>query len=421
MSKPFSRLLSSNHATSLASPSRVRFAAPALLLASSLAFLTAGCGGGPAYVAVGPPCYGYGCGYGYGYGYGFISTFAGNGNIGNAGNGSAAANAQLSQPVDVTVDSSGNLYIADRASNTVREVAASTGIINSASAGNASLSSAMRSSVAGSITFNHPSTVAVDPSGNLYVLDQASNTIRRVSAPTGTLAIVAGSALGRSGFSGDNGQATAAQLNNPSGMAFDPSGNLFIADTGNHRIREVAASTGLITTVVGNGTAGYSGDGGLASAAQLSSPSAVATDSKGNLYIADAATATVRKVDIRTGLISTVAGTGIVGFSGDKALANAAQLNSPQGITVDAYGNLFIADTGNQRIREVVAGTGIISTIAGNSTQGYSGDGGPSSRSVLNNPYATAVDASGNLYIADSGNGVIRKVLPNPQTAQTAN
>lgn len=418
MSK-LARILS-NHTASRAT---VRLAFPALLLAGTLGVLTTGCGGGPTYVYGVGPCYSYGCGYGYGYGY--ISTFAGNGIHGNSGNGGSAVQAHLNQPVSVTVDSSGNLFIADSASNTIREVPAGTGLITAALMGNAATNPgahvALVSSIATSPTFNHPTSLALDPSGNLYVLDQASSAIHRVSARTGTLALVTGSPLGRSGYSGDNGLATAAQLNSPSGMAFDPTGNLFIADSGNHRIREIAASTGLITTVAGTGSAGFSGDGGPAAAALLSSPSAIAADSKGNLYIADSATSTVRKIDARTGLISAVAGTGTAGFSGDGATATAAKLNSPQGITVDSFGNLFITDTGNQRIREVATGTGIISTIAGNSTQGYSGDGGPSSHSSLNTPFATAVDTSGNLYIADSGNGVVRKVLPDPKTTQAAN
>ena len=410
----------SNHTASATSSARL--APAALLLVSAFTLLASGCGG-PAYVVYGPPpCYGYGCGYGYGYGY--ISTFAGSGVDGNSGNGSAAVKAQLSQPVAISVDHAGNLYIADRASNTVREVAITTGLINNVLATPASSGGSVTSlatNVAAAPRFNQPAAVAIDTSGNVDVLDQATNTVRRISVSTGALSVIVGNAAGVSGFSGDNGQATNAKLNLPSGMAMDPSGNLFIADTGNQRIRRVDASTGIITTVAGTGNAGYTGDGGLAAVAQLSHPAAVATDSQGNLFIADSANAAIRKVDVHTGLISTVAGTGIVGFSGDNSAAVAAKLNQPLGITVDAHDNLFITDTGNQRIREVASNTGVISTIAGGNNQGYSGDGGPSSTATLNQPYATAIDASGNLYIADSGNGVIRKVLPNPQTAQKAN
>lgn len=392
---------------------KARFAPVVLFLASAFGLLASGCGGGtPVYVA-GPPCYGYGC---YTYGYGAISTVPSPTLLGSSGNGAPAGNAQREQPVGLAVDSSGNLYIADRASNALREVAASAASTPTVSPENGLASAGSRPAfarLAGS-RFTNPSAVAVDPSGNLYVADQASSTVSRVAASTGAVAIVAGSAPG---YSGDKGQATNARLNHPSGMALDRSGNLFIADTLNHRVRKIAASNGRISTVAGDGTPGYAGDGGPAAAAQLSHPTGVAADSDGNLYIADAANAAIRKVDARTGIISTIAGNGIVGFSGDGASAAAAQLSNPQGIAVDAYGNLFIADTGNQRIREVAARTGFISTVAGGPNQGYSGDGGPSSRAELNDPRATAVDTSGTLYIADFGNGVIRKVLPDRQTA----
>ncbi len=386
-------LLSSTASARILSRARI-FAAPAVLLcASAFVLLGSGCGGGPGYGYVGA-C--YGCGYGYGYGYGGMAAVAGTGTPGNSGNGGPAVKALLSMPVSVAVDTSGNLFIADSASNTVREVTASTGIIKNAPAS----------------SFNHPAAVTLDPSGNLYVLDQAS--VRRISPSTGSTAMVAGSALGHPGYAGDRGPATSAQLNRPSGIAFDQAGNLYIADTENNRIREVAASTGVITTIAGDGNAGYSGDGGLATLAQVSHPAAVAADGKGNIYIADSGNAAIRKVDAHTGVITTVAGTGIIGFSGDNAAATSARLNDPQGVSVDPTGNLFIADTSNQRVREVAAHTGIISTIAGDGNPGYSGNGGPSSRAELNNPYAVAIDGSGNLYIADSGNGAVRKVLPNP-------
>jgi len=401
-----------------------------LVLASTLVLFLSACGGG--YVAgFAGTCYPYGCGgypYGgpyYGYGYGPMSTAAGTGAPGSSGNGAKAVKAELTQPVAVAVDASGNLYIADRASNTVREVAASTGVISNALSGSAPGIAGRSVSASGSAAagpgLSHPSAVALDPTGNIYVLDQASSTVSRFSPSTGSLTIVAGSPAGLSGYSGDNGKATGAQLNLPSGMAFDSLGNLYIADTANNRIREVAASTGVITRVAGNGTAGYSGDAGPAAAAQVSRPAAVATDSKGNVFIADTGNAVIRKLDVTTGNISTVAGDGILGFAGDNAAATSAQLNEPKGIAVDPHGDLFVADSGNQRIREVNARTGVISTIAGDQTQGYAGDGGPSSRAELNNPSATAIDASGNLYIADAGNGVVRKVLPDPQTVAKAN
>lgn len=234
------------------------------------------------------------------------------------------------------------------------------------------------------------------------------------------MVLVAGRPSTNGGYSGDNGPATQAQLNHPAGMALDRAGNLFIADTLNHRVRKLVSATGTIVTLAGSGTAGYSGDGGPAAAAQLSQPGGLAIDSEGNLYIADAGASVIRKVDARSGMISTVAGTGKAGFAGDQGPAIAAQLNSPRGVSVDTQGNLFIADTGNQRVRELAARNGIITTIAGNGSKGYSGDGGPSARAQLNKPYAIAIDAAGNLYIADSGNGAVRKVRPDPQSSAPA-
>lgn len=385
---------------------RSRVAPAALLLTASLVLLASGCGG-PGYVAVGPvyPCYtcgGYYGGYyggGYGYGYGAVSSpIAGKGTPGTSSNGAVAAASTSLRPVALALDSSGNLYVADQNSPTVRESLASSG--------------SLATPMAIGPQFNQPTALAVGPSGSLYVLDQASGTVRRVSKSSGSVALVAGS---HPGFSGDNGQATSALLNQPSGMAFDSSGDLFIADTGNNRIREVAAATGLITTVAGNGTAGYSGDNGRAITASLNQPSAVAADSNGNLYIADTANSAIRKVDLQTGLITTVAGNGTAGFSGDNGPASAAQLDQPRGITVDPLGNLFISDTGNQSIREIPASKGTIFTIAGNETAGYTGDGGPSYKAQLDTPYATVIDTTtGNLYIADYGNGAVRMVLPSP-------
>ena len=213
--------------------------------------------------------------------------------------------------------------------------------------------------------------MAVDASGNLYIADTGNNRIRKVSA-TGIITTVAGN--GSAGYSGDGGPATSAQLDGPEGVAVDGSGNLYIADTCNNRIRKVSA-TGIITTVAGNGSAGYSGDGGPATSAQLSLPAGVAVDGSGNLYIADSGNNRIRKVSA-TGIITTVAGNGSPGYSGDGGPATSAQLNQPAGVAVDASGNLYIADSSNNRIRKVSA-TGIITTVAGNGFDGYSGDGGP--------------------------------------------
>jgi uncharacterized protein (TIGR03437 family) len=246
--------------------------------------------------------------------------------------------------------------------------------------------------------------VAVDPSGNLYFPSPTLGALFKLDT-SGILTRVAGTGL--AGFSGDNGPALSAQLAEPIGVAVDASGNLYIADALNSRIRRVSAS-GTITTVAGNGNSGYSGDGGLAASAQLARPVGVAVDAGGNLYIADTGNQRIRKVSAG-GIITTVAGNGNPGFSGDGGPATSEQLWNPSNVAVDAVGNLYIADQGNNRIRKVNA-SGTISTVAGNGNYGYSGDGGAATGAQLAGPAGVAVDAAGNLYIADTFNSLIRQV-----------
>ncbi len=283
--------------------------------------------------------------------------------------------------------------------------------------------------------------VTVDGSGNLFIADQWNHRIRKVSAATGIITTVAGT--GTPGFGGDGGPATSAQLYNPGGVAVDPSGNLFIADYNNNRIRKVAAGTAIITTVAGSEpppppplppppargcrppfcpryfiirtATGFPGDGGPATSAQLYAPTDLALDAAGDLFIADYFNHRIGKVDAVTGIISTVAGTGgggtlEGGFSGDGGPATSALLNFPSSVAFDASGNLFIADSFNRRIRKVAAGTGLIETVAGTGTNGFSGDGGPATSAQLYLPDRVVVDAGGNLFIADQVNNRIRKV-----------
>jgi uncharacterized protein (TIGR03437 family) len=220
-----------------------------------------------------------------------------------------------------------------------------------------------------------------------------------------TIATIAGN--GVAGFSGDNGQATAASLSSPRGIAFDAQGNIYIADRFNHRVRRVTPS-GTITTFAGTGVAGFSGDGGLAANAQLNQPEDIWIDAGGTVYIADSSNHRIRRVAVN-GIITTVAGVGIDSFNGDGIPAVNAQLNRPTSLVVDASGNIFLADSSNQRIRRVAV-NGIISTVAGTGVEGYSGDGGSATAATLRFPVGLAIDNSGNLYIADAGNHVIRRV-----------
>jgi sugar lactone lactonase YvrE len=330
---------------------------------------------------------------------GFISTVAGTGTVGFSGDGGAAASAQFVVPIDVSVDGSGNLFIADQGNYRIREVS-SAGVISSV---------AGRTDDGGppaSAQFYFPNTLVVDGAGNLFIADTDIHRIRKIT-PAGVIATVAGN--GSLGFSGDGGAATAAQLNYPAAIAVDAAGNLFIADTNNERVRKVSPE-GIITTVAGNGTSGSNGDGGPARSAQLSEPAGIAVDSAGNLFISDTGGQRIREVN-SAGVIVTVAGNGTKGFSGDGGPAVSAQLAGPAGIAVDGAGNLFIADSLNNRIA-MVAPNGIISTVAGNGTYGFGGDGGPAAAAQLAYSQGVAVDGTGNLFIADTNNQRIRKVTP---------
>ena len=225
---------------------------------------------------------------------------------------------------------------------------------------------------------------------------------------------------GTRGYKGDGGLATSAGLNTPYGVAVDASGNIYIADTNSNRIRLVTKSTGIITTVAGDGSISYSGDGGLATSAGLYYPYGVAVDASGNIYIADTVNGRVRLVTKSTGIITTVAGDGTTDYKGDGGLATSAGLYTPYGVAVDASGNIYIADINSNRIRLVTKSTGIITTVAGDGTLGYKGDGGLATSASLYYPFGVAVDASGNIYIVDTNNNRIRLVNPKASTASLA-
>ena len=332
-----------------------------------------------------------------------ITTVAGNGTYGFTGGGGAATSAELSSPNGVALDAAGNVFIADTYNQRIRKVD-SRGIITTV-AGNGALGYSGDGGAATNARLCAPTGASLDASGNLYIADAGNGRIRKVSAG-GTITTVAGG--GTASRLGDGGAATKASLNMPAGVALDATGNMYIVDEDNNRMRKVDTN-GIITTVAGNGTAGFSGDGGAATNASLIYPGGVAVDAAGNLYIADSGNNRIRKVDTN-GMITTVAGNGTAGFSGDGGAATNASLYVPLGLALDAFGNLYVADRDNQLIRKVDT-NGLITTVAGKGAAGYSGDGGAPTNASLSSPFGVAVDAIGNLYIADTSNYRIRKAL----------
>ncbi len=333
---------------------------------------------------------------------GTIATIAGNGRQGFAGDGGAAVGAELWAPWGVATDSAGDVFIGDYYNYRVRKIGTDGKI--STLAGNGLTDYHGDGGPATASRLVQPKAVAVDSAGNLYIADTFGNTVRKVT-PDGTTTTLAGT--GVQGYSGDGGLATAAQLNRPRGIAVDSTGNVYISDTDNQRVREVTTD-GKINTFAGIGVAGFSGDGAAPNLAELSSPSGLAVDSSGNLYIADLANNVVR--EISSNIILTIAGAFNAGYYGDGTAATSALLNSPASLALDSAGNLYIADYYNHAIRKVTLSTNVISTVAGNGSPGYSGDGAAATSAELFLPWGVAVDSSGNIFIGDSGNNVIREV-----------
>ena len=335
---------------------------------------------------------------------GTITTIAGNGTYGFNGDGGPAISARIAYPWKAKADAIGNLYIPDFGNSRVRKVSI-YGVITTY-AGNGARGSLGDGGQATAAQLVDPAGVAFDAAGNLYIADQYGNRIRKVS-PTGTISTFAGT--GTVGFNGDNISAISANLSNPTAVFADGAGNVFIADGSSCRVRKVDASSGFISTIAGTGTCGYNGDGGPATAARLGGPSDITFDGSGNLFIADYPNNRIRKVN-SSGIISTVAGTNAYGYNGDGIPATAAQLHTPFGVSTDGAGNLYIGDFQNFRIRKVDVTTGIISTVAGNGSLGYSGDGGPATAGQLGYPVGASVDAIGNIFIGDYNNNRIRIV-----------
>src|SRR3984957_2541970 len=336
-----------------------------------------------------------------------LTLVAGNNTSGYSGDGGPATNAQIATICGIALDAAGDVYFADCDSEVIRRVDASTGIITTV-AGNGSGGYTGDGGQATSATLNSPHGLAIDGAGNLYIADTLNSVIRRVAASTAVITTVAGN--GTAGFSGNGTRAIKAELNEPEGVAVDASGDLYIADTQNNVVRLVTASNGIISAFAGNKFAGYKGDGGAATAARLNLPEGVALDSAGDLYIADTFNSVIRLVNASTGIITTAAGDGSAGFSGDGGPATAASLDQPAAVAIDGTGNLYVPDQYNFVIR-LVNSSGTISTIAGDTFSSYGGDSGIATGAQMYEPMGSvALDPSGNLIISDSGNNAVRQV-----------
>jgi uncharacterized protein (TIGR03437 family) len=340
-----------------------------------------------------------------------ISTVAGNGGFRIFSNGIAAANAFLFQPFGISADASGNLYIADTENQRVRMIRLDGTISTIAGNGGAEYSGDRGPAI--NAGFDHPASVTPDRQGNLYIADSDNGVIRKIT-PDGNINTIAGN--GGVGYNGDNRQATSASLDTPRQVVVDSAGNLYISDEGQSRIRQVAPN-GIITTFAGNGKAGFGGDGGSPTSASLNGPIGLAFDQAGNLYVADYENERIRRISPDGKTISTIAGGGTRTLGPtDSFPATQALLSGPLGVVVDSLNNVYFSDVSDRVLK--VSSSGLISVVAGNGTAGFSGDGGLSTQAALDLPWGLALDAGGNLLIADVYNNRIRSVLIAPPTLQ---
>lgn len=329
-----------------------------------------------------------------------ISTIAGTGISGYTGDGGAATAAEINTPWGITTDHLGNIYFGDYGSAVVRKIDPSGNISTFAGGGTGG-----DGSVATAAGLSSPIGIVTDKSGNVYIADAGLHMIGLVD-PSNIIHVIGGT--GVSGSSGDGGPATAAKFNGPTSIARDNSGNLYIADRFNHKIRMINTS-GIVSTIAGTGAASFSGDGGAATGATLNNPMSVVVDPTGNIFVMDYSNARVRKID-PSGTITTYAGNGTTGLPLDGSPATAARVNGGFGLALDAAGNLFISEDATGNTVRVVNTAGIINTIAGNGISGYTGDAVPATSTSLWNVKGVTVDVNSNVLMSDAGNRRIRKV-----------
>jgi len=342
----------------------------------------------------------------------YISTFAGTGVAGYSGDGGPAAAAAFNGCSAMAVDGVGNIFIADQGNNVVRKISVSGVISTFAGTGEAGYGG--NGGAATAAKLNNPMGLAADADGNIYIADNGNNVVRVVNT-AGIIKNFAGT--GASGYSGDGDTAHYGTLRLPQALAISATGDLFIAEGGNHIIRKVAAGTRIMSTVAGTGAAGNMGDGGSALAARLNTPSGVAVSASGDIYIADVLNNKVRKVDGSTGVITTFAGTGMSGNSGDNGPAASATFSFPSSVSLDMSGNVYITDRGNHNLR-MVEPSGIVRHIAGQSVNGYSGDGDLAANARLSSPRSVYVDGWNRVYIMDYNNNVVRRLQATASVSQ---
>jgi hypothetical protein len=336
-----------------------------------------------------------------------ISTVSGTGQAGFSGDGGPAQAARLNQPRDSAMGPDGSIYLTDTFNNRIRRISPSGTITTIAGNGSATYNGDGIPATSASLSWPHD--VTVDSAGVVYIADSDHYRIRRVGL-NGVITTIAGTGVG--GSNGDGGPATSARIAKPKTVALY-GGGLYTAGLDN-KVRRIDLTTGIITTVAGTGAAGYSGDGGRATSARLNGPQRVEIDSLGNIYIADTLNSVIRRVDAVTGIIRTIAGVGgTTGSTGDGGQATAARLNHPRGLTLEGDRIVYIADSDNHRVRAVDLTTGIITRIAGSSA-GYSGNGGPASAARLRQPRGLTITPQGDLLVAETGNSVLRRIAGTP-------
>jgi streptogramin lyase len=339
-----------------------------------------------------------------------VSSVAGTGEKGFSGDGGPAASARLNQPFDVALDRAGNLFFSDTFNHRIRRVDATTGIISTV-AGSGRKGFGGDGGKAALAVLNEPYGIELDAEGNLLIVDRLNFCIRRVDAKSGIITTIAGTG-GKSGYGGDGGPATKALLMEPNGIALDGKGKLYIADVAGHRVRVVDLQSGMIDTLGGNGKGVTARDGGPLKNATFNGPRAVAVHPDGSLFVVERNGHSVRRVDLMKGTVEGFAGTGKRGYTGDGGKARDATFDGPKEIDIDREGNVFIVDTENEAIRRVDAKSGIITTIAGKgrSKNPGLGDGGKPTEATLGRPHGVVVGPDGAVYIGDTNSHRIRLV-----------